>query len=103
LHLLGRQRRRALHELGVLRIEPRERQRIHGDLLLAHRMIRQELRQPRRRQLRPRAGCRMQQRQRREDLREVGRLGGAFLVGSGARHGTDHICSELIEIQVVIA
>ena len=53
LHLLGRERRGALHELGIVGIVAGERQGVHGHLLLADRMIGEELGKIRRRELRP--------------------------------------------------
>jgi hypothetical protein len=43
LHLLGRERRGALDELGVVGVVAGERQGIHRDLLFADCMIGQEL------------------------------------------------------------
>ena len=75
LHLLGGQRRGALHELGVVRVVAGKRQSIHRDLLLADRVVGQEFGQVRSRQLRPRAGRRVEQGERGEYLLEGGRRG----------------------------
>ena len=86
LHLLGRERRRALHELGIVGVVAGERQGVHGHLLLADRMIGQELGKIRRRELRPRAGRRVQEREGGEDLLVADRLGQAALVAGGVSH-----------------
>jgi RNA polymerase sigma factor (sigma-70 family) len=91
LHLLGRQRRGTLDELGVIRIVAGEGQGVHGDLLLADRVVGQELGQPRRRELRPRARRRVQQRKLGEDLVKAGRIGRVALCAVGTSHGPYNI------------
>ncbi len=76
LHLLGRESRRALDELGVVRIVAGEGQGIEGDLLFADRVIGQELGQACRRELRPGAGRRVKQRKLGEDFIEADRTDG---------------------------
>ena len=97
LHLFGRESRGALHELGVFRIVTGERQGIQGDLLFADRVIGQELGQVRRRELRPRAGRRVKQRKRGEDLLEADRIGGVTLWAGWACHEPDHTPCYLLE------
>jgi hypothetical protein len=86
LHLFSRESRGALDELGVVRVVTGERKSVDRDLLLADRVIGEELRQVRRGELRPGARRLMEERKCGEDLLEADRLGKVAVSASRASH-----------------